>query len=139
MRLRWVAVMLTSAVAAALPVVLWSGSGAAAAVAGVAAMCIAALKSRKFAAAQSGGSWCVRPDGTVCARWGVGGDVSDGVTAAFISSFLVVLRDGRRTLEVWRDATTPTAFRRLSVSIRWNVGARNSLFSVDQPDGADRT
>jgi len=113
--------MLTSGVGAALPVVLWSGSAIAAAVAGVAAMCIAALTGRRFVAAHASGSWCVRPDGTVSVRWDGGGKVSDGATAAFVSSFLIVLRDGRRKLEVWRDATPATAFRRLAVSIRWNV------------------
>jgi hypothetical protein len=121
MRLRWVALMLTSGVGAALPIVLSLGSETAAAVAGLAAMSMAVLRGRKFVAAQAGGGWCVRPDGTVSVRWDAGGEVSDGVTAAFVASFLILLRDGRRTLEVWRDATPTTAFRRLAVSIRWNV------------------
>jgi len=73
-------------------------------------------------------------------RWDHDGRVSNGVAADFVSSFLIVLRDGRRTLEVWRDATPPAAFRRLSVALRWRV-VRNVYVDAAQyrTDAAHRT
>jgi len=122
MRLRLAALVLSSGVGAALIVALWLGSETTAALAGVAAMGAAALAGRKVAVRQPTASWCVRGDGRVSVRWGRRAACSDGVSAVFVSSGLIVLRDGMRTLEVWRDATPSKAFRRLSVAIRWHVG-----------------
>jgi hypothetical protein len=52
--------------------------------------------------------------------------MADGRDAAviFASPAFVVLGAGRRSLEIWRDATPIPAFRRLSVAARWRVQRR---------------
>lgn len=124
-RLQAGALGLTAGVIAALVLALWFRSEAAAVAGGLAAACTAVLMGRSFARARDPGTWCVRPDGSVSIRWGAGG-ASDDVKAAFVSSFLIVLRHGTRTLEVWRDATPAAAFRRLSVAIHWRVARKIS-------------
>jgi hypothetical protein len=130
---------LTAGVAAALPLVLWLGSEAVAAIGGGGATCVGALVGRNLISAKSAGSWCLRHDGSVSIRWARATEAVDGASAVLVSSFLIVLRHGARTLEVWRDATPSTAFRRLSVAVRWHVARKGSVHSADRPDGAHRT
>ena len=121
------ALALTSGVGVALPVMLSLGSPTAAALVAGAATCAAVVAGRGLAERQPRADWCVRADGSVWVQWESGGGHSDRVTAVFVSSGLIVLRDGARTLEVWRDATPAPAFRRLSVAIRWYVGREKSV------------
>jgi hypothetical protein len=119
-RLEVGALALTAGVATAITLVVWLGSEPIATIGGAGAMFLAALTARWLVRPQRGGHWSVRANGAV-AIWWDDRQVSNRVAAAFASSFLIVLRDGRRTLEVWRDATPPVAFRRLSVALRWRV------------------
>jgi len=120
-RLEVGALALTAGVATALTLVVWLSSEPIATIGGAGAMLLATLTGRRLLRPQRGGHWSVRADGVVAIWWDEGRQVSNGVAVAFVSSFLIVLRDGRRTLEVWRDATPPVAFRRLSVALRWRV------------------
>jgi len=129
-RLKVAALTLTAGVATALALVLCLGSEAVATIGGAGAACLAMLTARRAAPRQPAAQWCVRADGGISIRWG-DGQLSHGVVASYVSSFLIVLRDGRRTLEVWRDATPPAAFRRLSVALRWRV-VRNVYVDLAQ-------
>jgi len=136
-RLRLAALALTAGVVAAVLLVLLSGSEAFAAMGGACAMCVAALLGRASRAPKNDRSWRVRPDGRVSVRWDSSGTDSSEASAVFVSSFLIVLRRDRRSLEVWRDATPATAFRRLAVAARWRVERAAPV--VDLTHGADRT
>jgi hypothetical protein len=82
----------------------------------------------------------VAPDGCVSVRWDRSADVSTQVGAVFVSSFLIVLREGRRSLEVWCDAAPAEEFRRLAVALRWRTTRDKSVVgSSDRPHAADRT
>jgi len=130
-RLQVVALALTAAVATAVVLVLWLGSEPVATIGGAGAACLATLTARRAVRPQRAGDWCIRADGGISIRWDGDDQVVNGVAADYVSSFLIVLRDGRRTLEVWRDATPSAAFRRLSVALRWRV-ARNAYVDAAQ-------
>jgi hypothetical protein len=130
-RLQVAALGLTAGVATGVAIVLWLGSEPVAMIGGAAAICTAMLTARFVVRGQRAGHWCIRADGGISIRWDGDHQLSNGVAAAYASSFLIVLQDGRRTLEVWRDATSPTAFRRLSVALRWRV-ARNAHVDAAQ-------
>jgi len=85
----------------------------------------------------AGHDWRISGSGRVLIRWN-GAEPAVDATPAFISSFLIVLRQGRRTLEIWRDAAPPQAFRRLSVAVRW-CAHYPALAGRDQLNGRERT
>jgi hypothetical protein len=137
--LRWAALALTAGVACACALVLVLDSHEMALIGGLLAMSLAALVLHVIPESVMTHCWCVNHDGRVSIRWAVGAETSDEVNPAFVSSFLVVLRQGRRTLQVWRDATPAPAFRRLAVAVRWRVARDFSVADGDLTDAADRT
>jgi hypothetical protein len=137
-RLRVWAHALTGAIAAALLLVLSLDSEFSAAAGAAVAVLAVAWLSARLEPAPPAGCWRVAHDGTVSVRWD--GEEDGGVaTAAFVSSFLIVLRRRRRLLEVWRDATPAPVFRRLSAAVRWRIQRESSALASDRPDAADRT
>jgi len=136
-RLRLGALALTAGVAAAVLLVHLSGSRAFAALGGACAICAAALLGRARGAPECERSWRIGRDGRVSVRWDRSGADRSEASAVFVSSFLIVLRHDRRSLEIWRDATPATAFRRLAVAARWRVERAAPV--VDLTHGADRT
>jgi len=92
---------------------------------------------RRSGARLAGHDWRISGSGRVLVRWN-GAEPAVDASPTFISSFLIVLRQGRRTLEIWRDAAPPQAFRRLNVAVRWR--AHNpALAGRDQLNERERT
>jgi len=134
-RLRVAALALAVGVVAALILVLLLDSEPLALAGGGCALLAAlSLRSRGVLA---GHDWRISAFGRVLIRWN-GAEPAVDATPTFISSFLIVLRQGRRTLEIWRDAAPPQAFRRLSVAVRW-CAHNPGLAGRDQLNGPERT
>jgi hypothetical protein len=131
------ALVLTAGVSAAVLLILLFDSEATAAAGAASAMLVAAL-CRRGAKPTAERQWRIARDGRVSVRWD-GADDSSEATAVFVSSFLIVLRQGHRKLAIWRDAAPATAFRRLSAAVRWHSPRAGLLDSSDRPDAADRT
>jgi hypothetical protein len=138
-RLQWAALTLTAGVATTCLLVLVLASPEMALTGGLLAMSFGALAMHWIPERITAHAWCINPDGGVSIRWAAGAEPTGEVDAAFVSSFLVVLRQGRRTLQVWRDATPAPAFRRLAVAVRWRVVRELSVADSDRTDATDRT
>ena len=130
--------MLTAAVAAATSLVLLLDSYAIAGAGAVVAALAAALAQSTARKPTLERSWSVGPDGRVWVWWDASA-IPREASAVFISPYLVVLGQGRRKLQIWRDAAPATAFRRLSAAARWRVRQGSPRASSGQLDAIDRT
>ena len=117
-RLRNLAIAITAGVLAALLVVHVSGAIAGALWAGLTfSLGAAAALVRRPPRPADERQWSIAADGRVAVR--LGDQMWPDVPPVFVSSAFIVLRTGRRTLEIWCEATPIEAFRRLSVAVRW--------------------
>jgi hypothetical protein len=136
-RLHAAALGLSAGVVVAMLLVLATENGIVAAAGGALALLVgtaAGLRHRP----PSGARWSVGPDGRVLVQWD-GAAAAVEAAPAFVSTFLIVLAQRTRRLEVWRDAAPACAFRRLSAAVRWRAPRRVTLEGSVRPDGADRT
>jgi hypothetical protein len=74
-------------------------------------------------------AWRIAADGRIGVQ--VGGAEADAA-AEFVSSYLIVLRYGRRRLPIWRDAVPAAAFRRLSALARWRIERRQARVAGEE-------
>jgi hypothetical protein len=119
-RLRCGAIAAVGAVTVATVAVRLTGSGTLAAVVAAGfALLLVGVFARIDSFARDDRAWSLTADGRIVVR----GDDATCRDAAivYVSPFLIVLRAGWRSLEIWRDATPIPAFRRLSVAARWHV------------------
>ena len=130
--------MLTAAVAAATSLVLLLDSAAIAFAGAVVAALAAALAQSVAGKPAVERSWSVGPDGRVWVWWDAAATPREA-NAAFVSTYLIVLGQDRRRLQIWRDAAPETAFRRLSAAVRWGARPDSSDASTRQLDATDRT
>jgi hypothetical protein len=129
-----VALSVTFGIAAAIVLILLVQLRSLAFAGGAVAAGATWLAARRRIAPADNRHWSIDRDGRALVRQA---DVVVEATVLFSSSFLIVLRHGKQTLEVWRDATPPTAFRRLAVAARWRIARVAS--DVDPDHAADRT
>jgi len=134
-RLEVAARALTVGVVAALVLVLLFDSELLALTGGGCALLAALWRRSRVRLASH--EWRISGSGRVLLRWN-GAEPAVDASPTFVSSFLIVLRQGRRTLEIWRDAAPPQAFRRLSVAVRW-CAHNPALAGRDQLNERERT
>lgn len=138
-RLRCFAFALSAGVLASLPVVHLFDSPAGALAAGAVALLGVAAVMGLRAPQPARFAWSVASNGDIAVRYD--DRVFRDAVVVFVSPAFIVLRVGRRSLEIWRDATPIEAFRRLSVALRWRArrGAGATLTVIKPSDAAERT
>jgi hypothetical protein len=76
-------------------------------------------RAKRGAGQRDAAEWRIDGDGHVSIR--AAGQDGRAASVIFASPIVVVLRAGRRNVEIWRDAAPAVAFRRLSVAARWSL------------------